>query len=556
MTHPHVHKHHPRSFPGRKAALLGALIAFGLLAATPASAAYEQVGCFAGSLSGLTESCKPVSGENFSEEVQLGGVSGMTVNSSGAGGVPPGTVYALSYTITAGPWVTVFEPQPDGSLAFVQAWQVTTLEEGYKRCGPLLGTSCTPMVKAQTHEFDIDVDQSTGNVYVLNGEAFFTGTKMVIEYKPDGSEVITRFAEFELGTPSNPTSASPSKVHESSFYGGLAVDGAGNAYVFDLNTSDNFYHRLMTFEPCTPGDVTSYCYAGQNHDIAAGFQGETKFPTHPAVDAAGNIYTLSGENTIQKYDLGQSLSTPMCSFEFAKAGIYSMAVKPDGGVFFFSYKKEAGFQTKLVHQLSPCQGGKFQEIGKFEVEPERDDIKAMAFDPARQISGRGVGVLYGGAAGPEPGVGKGEPGQAGLGYIFAPLEEGNPPEIESEAVSGVTAASAQLRAVINPKNLPTRYVFQFLTDAAFQVNPPGERFVGAGEAPAGGAEIEGGSIGISVGVTLSGLSPATNYHFRIVASNHCVQAEPGKTCQVAGADETFNTFAGQVSDCPMVAPTS
>ena len=116
-------------------------------------------------------------------------------------------------------------------------------------------------------------------------------------------------------------------------------DAQSRVYMFDVNQFDNFYHRLMVFKPCTPGDYTSYCYTGQSHDLGAGFLGETRFPTQPAVDAAGHVYSLSEEKYVLEFDPGQSVKTPVCTFEFAKAGVYSMAVRPDGGVFFFSYKK-------------------------------------------------------------------------------------------------------------------------------------------------------------------------------------------------------------------------
>ena len=44
----------------------------------------------------------PVENEEFPEEVQLGGVGGMAVNYSGAGGVPAGTVYAATRTAEGG----------------------------------------------------------------------------------------------------------------------------------------------------------------------------------------------------------------------------------------------------------------------------------------------------------------------------------------------------------------------------------------------------------------------------------------------------------------------
>jgi hypothetical protein len=539
MNYRQTDKHRPSISPPFVAVLLGALMALGLLAAGPASAAFEQVGCFASQFGGLKGSCELKNeGESFSEEVQLGGVSAMGVNSGGAGGVAKGTLYAINSTAFAGHWITVFEPTVGEGSTFVEAWRWPRLAGPPEHCGPALPTPCAPSVSQQPQSFGIAVDQNTGNVFVLTtGEAHETGEMVVTEYTAHGDE-ITRFAEFEQG---KSTSASPAKVHESPFGAGLTVDDAGDVYVFDVNQPDNFYHRLMVFKPCTPGDYTSYCYAGQDHDIGAGFSEETRFPRNPALDSAGHVYTLSGEKYIQEFDLGQSLKNPVCTFEFAKAGIYSMAVKPDGGVFFFSYKKETGFQTKLVHQLGPCQDGSFKEIGKFEVSPERDDIKALAFDSSRQFSsGRESGVLYGAAPGPEPGTGPGQPGQGALGYIFAPLEE-TPPLIESESVDGVTATSARLHAVINPNNRPTRYAFQYLSNAAFQANPPGDRFAGASEAPIAGGEIPGGSGGASVAVTVTGLTPETGYHFRVVGSNDCTGA--GNACIVEGADRSFATFA-------------
>ena len=57
--------------------------------------------------------------------------------------------------------------------------------------------------------------------------------------------------------------ASPAKVHESPYPGGLAVSGEGEVYVFDVNNFGSFYHRLMVFRPESPGDFEHYAYAGE-----------------------------------------------------------------------------------------------------------------------------------------------------------------------------------------------------------------------------------------------------------------------------------------------------
>ena len=67
------------------------------------------------------------------------------------------------------------------------------------------------------------------------------------------------------------------------------------------------------------------------------------------------------------------------------------------------------------------------------------------------------------------------------------------------------ASGAQLHAVIDPKGFQTRYVFQYLSEAAYQ--EAGESFAGAAEAPPGGAPLEG-ALGLqSAAVTLTGPCP-------------------------------------------------
>ena len=102
----------------------------------------EQVGCFAGSLPGLTESCKPVAEEHFGEEVQLGGTGGMAVNYTGAGGVPEGTVYATRF-VGGGLWIAMYVPAGEG-LKLAEAWQVTELKAPTKSAVRSLGLNGEP----------------------------------------------------------------------------------------------------------------------------------------------------------------------------------------------------------------------------------------------------------------------------------------------------------------------------------------------------------------------------------------------------------------------------
>jgi len=542
MTSPQRNPKQAATFPVRLAIAAVGLLCVGLLGASPASAAFEQVGCFAGSLPGLVDSCKPVSEEKFGEEVQLGGVGGMAVNYTGAGGVPVGTVYAATKVPGEPVRVAMFVPKV-GDLEFSLGWEVTNFEApSYERCGPALSTECPTRVKASSGFADVDVDQTTGNVFVSDGGLNVPSKKYIIVYTPDGSEELTRFGErIAEGS----TSESPDKLHSFPPPGAVSVNSAGEVYIFDVNAFDNFYHRLMKFVPKVPGKFDEYEYAGAAEDVGAGF-GAAGQPAKPVLDSAGNVYVSSQETSVEMYDTANPGDLPVCSFNFAKGGISGLTVNPlSGEVFFFSYKL-----PKRLYRLGPCNAatGKFEGkageviVDEFEVAPQRDDLWGLAFDPLRKFSpSRPAGVLYAGAPSPAPnsGVGKGEPGQSSLGYIFAPAEE-NPPVVEEESFSHITATSAELEALIDPKGFKTRYAFQYITEAAYQEG--GESFEGAMEAPLGGGFLAGTGAPESVGATLTGLSPDTAYRYRAVAESHCDPGEPEKACEDAGEAQSFRTF--------------
>ncbi|HTR74251.1 MAG TPA: hypothetical protein VMH33_03205 [Solirubrobacterales bacterium] len=531
-------------------AIFAAILLFGALGASPATAAFAGVGHFSGSEAHVAE-------EAFGEEVQLGGLGGMAVNYTGAGGVPVGTVYTAT-AILGETRIAMFEPK-EGGLEFVEAWEAAFEEGPYERCGPLLGTEvkdgkevaefpCKARAKTVSGtNVDIDVDEASGDVFaMLEVGSLPVGTPAIVEYAPDGSSEITRFGEKAPG--GQAVAESPAKIHISNYPGGIAVTPGGSVYVFDEDGgSDNFFHRLMEFRP---NGVGGYEYAGREHDVGTGFFGEGNLPTAPIADAAGNLYVggSTGGEHIEEYDPAHPADPPVCKFEYPKGGIKGVTVDPQTGEpFFASSKRETGFTLKVVHQLGPCEGGEFKEkpSGIFEVKPERDDLAALAFDPMRKFSlSRPAGILYGGAPGPTPAVGKGEPGQSALGYIFAPAEE-HPPSVSAQSVSRVTQDSAELQAGIDPNGFRTRYAFQYLTAAAYE--EAGDSFAAAAEGPPGEPTLQG--VGAkSAATTVTGLLPDTEYVFRTVAESAC--AEAGPPCGADGPPFFFRTFSDQVGGLP------
>ena len=533
-------------------------------AASASATTFEQVGCFAGSKP--LDPCAPIDLEKeaFGEEVQLGKVGGMAVNYTGAGGVAAGTVYAATTTPDGNTTrVAMFEPKGEG-LRFVQAWLVSIDGGPYERCGPLLGEKegvaenpCPSFVGGATPAVDVDVDQTTGNLYTFAERS--PGVEAVVVFDADGSEEITRFGEMAPLAAGESIGDSPEKLHTPAFPGGIAVGPGGEVYVFDWGggASPGQNRRLMVFRPQTPGNYANYVYAGEiltGSGITGSGFGST-FPAAPVTDAAGNIYVLGAgfqAEWVEKYEpqtpgpYPAPPVAPSCSFEYGKGGITALTVNPlTEEPFFYSYKK-----PKVIRQLSAgCEGGEFKETGTIALAPERDDLFALAIDPMREFGpGRPAGVLYGGApnGGSLNGSGKGEPGQSPLGYVFAPPVEA-PPVVSGEAATRVKTTSAQLKASVDPKGFLTHYVFQYLSEAEYQ--QAGESFESAAEAPLGGDSFEGtGARGVAV--TVSGLSPDTAYRFRVVATSNCKPGEPEFPCETAGPGFSFRTFAPEAPGLP------
>jgi hypothetical protein len=113
------------------------------------------------------------------------------------------------------------------------------------------------------------------------------------------------------------------------------------------------------------------------------------------------------------------------------------------------------------------------------------------------------------------------------------------PLIDASWVTSVSNSGATLRAKVNANGLSTSYRFEYITDAAYQANlnaiPPRAGFFGAAQVPPAGKE---GGLGpetkpLTVAQHAQGLTSATNYHYRPVATN--------KDGQTIGPEHAFTT---------------
>lgn len=126
-------------------------------------------------------------------------------------------------------------------------------------------------------------------------------------------------------------------------------------------------------------------------------------------------------------------------------------------------------------------------------------------------------------------------------YAFRPGSIGAP-EIRAQSASAVTESEAVLKAEVNPNGAPTSYRFEYVTEAQF--NAAG--YAGATQVPAGGASAGEGGAFLAVSQAVNGLQPGTTYHFRLSATNFmCTasgEAGEGKSCDEVGDDASFTTY--------------
>jgi hypothetical protein len=121
---------------------------------------------------------------------------------------------------------------------------------------------------------------------------------------------------------------------------------------------------------------------------------------------------------------------------------------------------------------------------------------------------------------------------AAFAIVPTAAQAAGPPQITAAWVTDVSATSASLHATVNPEGEATGYRFEYLTEAKYQAN--GKTFAGATRIPAFGEEELGSEETDQPALKqLVGLTPATAYRYRIVATNS------------AGSEELAHSFTTQ-----------
>ena len=283
------------------------------------------------------------------------------------------------------------------------------------------------------------------------------------------------------------------------------------------------------------GHVTEFASAAEGNGLLDDSIGEEDIQENfdglgLAVDAAqGRIYVSeSGPQVtpvVKVFDLDSphELLQTIDGSEVPAGGLpsfFSLAVDEESGnLFLYS-------QVQAVYEFS--EDGKYLESIKngFQYTTEaRLVVDNGLFSPngALNPDGRYLFVAS-------------HPSGVGHAFAFGPEPDEAAPEVESIGFANVTEAEAELQALINPRNLPTDYTFEYTTRQSFEEKGfEGAQLAGEGQLPPG-------DVGVLVSATATDLLADTAYRFRVLATNSQGDAEE------EGEFRTYPVFP--VPPCP------
>ena len=276
----------------------------------------------------------------------------------------------------------------------------------------------------------------------------------------------------------------------------LAFDPSGNLWVGDLE-------RLVEIEPDgTPGEEIPLPGAGDTKGLAIDSAGDF-FVKSEAFAGARKLEAGTG-NLLEVIDeAGNAEALALDSADDLYLGDCGRVGFSCAYPYRFKVFDPAGEQTS--------QFGAGQVIG-FPGFTEHGPSNALAIDEASK-------TLYAASS-------RSSESNSAVQAFEIP-EPGPLPE--NQRAEEVLPESATLKAELNPEGHETSYHFEWGPSEAYGHETAPEILPGAEFASE------------TVQAPLAELIPATTYHFRLVATNHCNPSEPAEECTVAGEDTTFAT---------------
>jgi hypothetical protein len=265
----------------------------------------------------------------------------------------------------------------------------------------------------------------------------------------------------------------------------IAIGSSGEVWVGDKN-------RLEQFN--SSGEYVS--------EVPLAGAGET---TALALNSSGDFYVKSASLAgVRKLEPSGTLIETLDAAGHPKA----LGLDPATGVVFISDQATLTTLTATLLEYSPAgvQTEVFatgQVIGK----PETNALAVGDTANALYVVSRASGT-------------------ASAAQLFSVPAPG--PLVENQHAV-VAPTTARLVASLNPEGHATSYRFEYGASDSYGQSTTTSTLPGSAFAEE------------SIEASLSGLVPATTYHFRVVASSHCNASEPAEECVTHGEDIAFTT---------------
>jgi hypothetical protein len=363
-------------------------------------------------------------------------------------------------------------------------------------------------------------DTNVAQLSVSTGEPALSGGGASVETTQDGAaaaEICTVAADCVRGT----SAPGPGQFSISGM--GLAFDSSGDLWVAGKG-------RLQRFAP--DGSFVEQVALPAGAGSAA-----------LAIDPTSDDFYLLGSGSVQRVDPTGALLKTLDEGGTPRA----LAVDSEGNV----YVGDCG---------SGCSSYRFME-----------------FNPAgEQVSQFGAGQAIGQPTGNALAVDEASASlfvassrAAGTGTPPTPAEEAKVavqrfdlpepgPLPDAVRAEDLLPTSATLAAQLDPENHPTTYHFEY-DSAPYE---EGEEDIGTSPPHGTAVPVPEATLAASgfdpeeVQAGIEGLIPSTAYHARLVATNHCNDAEPAEECTVYSEDATFTTRPAVAIEAQWVSEVS
>jgi phosphodiesterase/alkaline phosphatase D-like protein len=312
----------------------------------------------------------------------------------------------------------------------------------------------------------------------------------------NGPATVTYGADQAFTTSGAPTAttypASLVRSHEATLNAKVNPNGAETTYQFEYGKTTS-YGSTAPASPASAGSGTS------SVSVDAQIKGLEPNTTYyfriKATNEGGSEYGMGG-NFITTSG-APLVATGAATAASSGGSTLHASVNPDGSAT--SYQLEYGFTTSYGSKVPASPESVGSGNGDVEV--------------AKAITGLTEGTTYHYRVVATNGVGT----TNGADKTFTT------PKAGTGSASGVKATEATLNAGVNPKGSPTAYQFEYGTTTSY-----------GSKAPASPEGVGSGTSEVAVNKTISGLTEATTYHYRVVATN--------ETATTFGADKTFTTL--------------